>query len=101
MRHVLFVPETKPAEDSVTLMLNAVWRGLKAEIRPLGQLANLADGEIPVLSAVYTDESRLPMAAIIASKRPCVIIDHSWFGEPHMRGRYFRIVADGFQPKQL
>jgi hypothetical protein len=101
MRYVLFLPNEKPAEESVTAMFNAIIASLKPEIRPLEALSALADNEVPVLSAVYTGSDRQPMANVVACGRPYTVVDHTWFNEPHLRGRCFRVVANGFQPKTL
>lgn len=102
MRYVLFIPNEKiPDEDGVNNMFAAIYEGLKPALRNLAALPELAEGEVPILSAVYSDENRQPMAEIVASKRPYVVVDHTWFNEPHLRGRYFRVVANGFQPHKL
>ncbi|MBI1308252.1 MAG: hypothetical protein GC129_00140 [Proteobacteria bacterium] len=101
MRYVLFVPLPFPAEPSVNAMFKAVFDGLQCDIRPLSLLPNLQGGEVPIISAVYTGQSRAPIAQLIRSGWAYVVIDHAWFGDPTIRGTYFRLVWMGFQPKVL
>lgn len=110
LRPVFYRPASIPTDPAATTLFEAVTLGVtEANVRPLNQLhlALESPDEFPIISAVYTDESRQQMKQLMQSGLPYGTIDQTWFpdrnpaGAPILRGTHFRVVAGGLQPHTL
>lgn len=98
---MVLVPEQRhPEYESFLPILFSAAKGLAARI--VTRIDSVAADETPVVSAACGGAEQLRIAELPQLREgKFVLIDHAFFGDSGVRGRYFRIVAGRFQPDAL